>query len=146
LDYVATVTPIGLLLGRCANFVNGELWGRPTNGQWGIIFPDAGPEPRHPSQLYEAALEGALLLVVLSLLFWTTRARLKPGLLSGVFAAGYGLSRFAVEFFREPDAQLGTLSFGLTMGQTLSLPLIFGGLWLLATAGRRERGQTPAGA
>jgi phosphatidylglycerol:prolipoprotein diacylglycerol transferase len=138
LDYVAVVTPIGLLLGRFANFVNGELWGRPTNGEWGIIFPDAGPEPRHPSQLYEAALEGAALLIVLSLLFWTTRARLRPGLLAGVFAVGYGLSRFAVEFFREPDAQLGTLAFGLTMGQTLSLPLIFGGLWLLATSGRRQ--------
>jgi phosphatidylglycerol:prolipoprotein diacylglycerol transferase len=138
LDYVAVVTPIGLLLGRFANFVNGELWGRPTDGTWGIIFPDAGPEPRHPSQLYEAALEGALLLVVLNLLFWGTRARLKPGLLGGIFITGYGLSRFAIEYFREPDAQLGVLSLGLTMGQMLSLPMILAGLWLLATLNRRE--------
>ena len=138
LDYVAVVTPIGLLLGRFANFVNGELWGRPTDGTWGIIFPDAGPDPRHPSQLYEAALEGALLLIVLTFLFWATRARLKPGLLGGIFIAGYGLSRFVIEFFREPDAQLGVLSIGLTMGQLLTLPMILGGLWLLATLNRRE--------
>lgn len=142
LDYAAVVTPIGLLLGRFANFVNGELWGRPTDGTWGLIFPHAGPEPRHPSQLYEAALEGALLLLVLSWLFWRTDARLKPGLLGGVFIAGYGLSRFAIEFFREPDAQLGVLSMGLTMGQLLSLPMIAGGLFLVATTGRR----TTAGA
>ncbi len=138
LDYVAVVTPIGLFLGRLANFINGELWGRPTDGTWGIIFPDAGPEPRHPSQLYEAALEGLLLLVILKLLFWLTDARLKPGLLGGIFLTGYGLSRFAIEFFREPDAQLGVLSFGLTMGQTLSLPLIAVGLYLLVSLGQRE--------
>ena len=138
LDYVAVVTPIGLFLGRMANFINGELWGRPTDGTWGIIFPDAGPEPRHPSQLYEALLEGLLLLIVLKLLFWFTDARMKPGLLGGVFALGYGLSRFAIEFFREPDAQLGILPFGLTMGQTLTLPLIAAGLYLLATCRRRE--------
>lgn len=138
LDYVAVVAPIGLLLGRFANFVNGELWGRPTDGSWGIIFPDAGPEPRHPSQLYEAATEGLMLLVVLNILFWGTAARMKPGLLGGVFIAGYGLSRFAIEFWREPDAQLGVLSMGLTMGQLLSLPMIFLGLWLLATCNRRE--------
>jgi phosphatidylglycerol:prolipoprotein diacylglycerol transferase len=138
LDYVAVVTPIGLLLGRFANFVNGELWGRATDGSWGIIFPDAGPEPRHPSQLYEALTEGLLLLVVLSLLFWGSNARMKPGLLGGVFITGYGLSRFLIEFLREPDAQLGVLSTGLTMGQMLSLPMIFFGLWLLATCNRRE--------
>ncbi len=138
LDYVAAVSPVGLFLGRLANFVNGELWGRPTDGTWGIIFPDAGPEPRHPSQLYEAALEGLLLLVILSALFWLTDSRRKPGLLGGVFLAGYGLSRFVIEYFREPDHQLGVLSFGLTMGQTLSLPLIGFGLYLLATFKRRE--------
>ncbi|PZU45591.1 MAG: prolipoprotein diacylglyceryl transferase [Sphingomonas sp.] len=141
LDYVAVVAPIGLLLGRFANFVNGELWGRPTDGTWGIIFPDAGPEPRHPSQLYEAALEGAMLLIVLNLLFWGTRARLKPGLLGGIFITGYGLSRFVIEYFREPDTQLGVLSIGLTMGQLLSLPMILFGLWLLATLNRRETAQ-----
>jgi phosphatidylglycerol:prolipoprotein diacylglycerol transferase len=138
LDYVAVVTPIGLLLGRFANFVNGELWGRPTDGSWGIIFPDAGPEPRHPSQLYEAATEGLMLLVVLSILFWGTNARMKPGLLGGVFITGYGLSRFFIEFLREPDAQLGVLGIGLTMGQLLSLPMILGGLWLISTFRKRE--------
>lgn len=136
-DYVAVVAPLGLLLGRVANFINGELWGRPTDGSWGIIFPDAGPLPRHPSQLYEAGLEGLLLLVVLGYLFWRTTARLRPGLLTGLFGLGYGVSRFSIEFFREPDANLGTLSFGLTMGQTLTLPLIFGGLWLTVAALRR---------
>lgn len=142
LDYVAVVTPIGLMLGRLANYVNGELWGRPTDGSWGIIFAAAGPEPRHPSTLYQAGLEGALLAVILALLFWGTRARLYTGLLGGVFILGYGLSRFAVEFFREPDAQLGLLTFGLSMGQLLSLPMIAAGLWLLATVGRRPVAST----
>jgi phosphatidylglycerol:prolipoprotein diacylglycerol transferase len=143
LDYAAVVTPIGLFLGRLANFVNGELWGRPTNGTWGIIFPDAGPEPRHPSQLYEAATEGLLLLVILSFLFWATHARMKPGLLGGVFITGYGLSRFVIEYFREPDAQLGLLSFGLSMGQLLSLPMILIGLFLLATTNGRRPSNLP---
>jgi phosphatidylglycerol:prolipoprotein diacylglycerol transferase len=137
LDSVATVTPWGLLFGRLANFVNGELWGRPTGSDWGIIFPGAGPEPRYPSQLFEAALEGVVLLMVLQWLYWRTGARLRPGLLSGVFGIGYGLSRFIVEFFREPDRQLGILSFGLTMGQTLTLPLILAGLALVLLALRR---------
>ena len=146
LDYAAVVTPIGLLLGRLANFVNGELWGRPTDGTWGIIFPDAGPEPRHPSQLYEAATEGLLLLIILSILFWATNARMKPGLLGGVFITGYGLSRFIIEYFREPDAQLGVLSMGLTMGQLLSLPMILFGLFLLATASGRRPSNLPTAA
>ncbi len=137
LDSVAVVTPLGLLCGRLANFANGELWGRVTGTDWGIIFPDAGPLPRHPSQLYEAALEGVVLLLVLQLLHWRTGARLRPGLLSGVFGIGYGLARFSVEYFREPDRQLGTLSWGLTMGQTLTLPLILAGLLLLLAALRR---------
>jgi phosphatidylglycerol---prolipoprotein diacylglyceryl transferase len=134
LDLVATVTPLGLGLGRLANFVNGELWGRPTGTDWGIIFPDAGPEPRHPSQLYEAGLEGGVLLVVLTLLFWFTPARLRPGVLSGVFGIGYGLSRYIIENYREPDRQLGILCSGLTMGQTLTLPIIAIGLLLLVLA------------
>ncbi|WP_439533246.1 prolipoprotein diacylglyceryl transferase [Polymorphobacter sp.] len=142
LDHVATVTPWGLLFGRLANFVNGELWGRPTGSDWGVIFPGAGPEPRYPSQLFEAALEGVVLLIVLQWLFWKTGARLRPGLLSGVFGIGYGLSRFIVEYFREPDRQLGILSTGLTMGQTLTLPLILAGLALLVMALARP----PAGA
>ncbi len=139
LDYVAVVTPIGLMLGRLANFVNGELWGRPTDGSWGIIFPAAGPEPRHPSTLYQAALEGLLLLIVLNFLFWASRARLYPGMLGGLFILGYGLSRFFVEFLRAPDAQLGLLAFGLSMGQLLTLPMIAFGLWLLATLGKRPQ-------
>lgn len=134
LDHVATVSPLGLGLGRLANFVNGELWGRPTGSDWGVIFPDAGPEPRHPSQLYEAGLEGGVLLIILTILFWFTPARLRPGLLAGVFGAGYGVSRFVVEYFREPDRQLGILTSGLTMGQTLTLPLILAGLALILVA------------
>ena len=134
LDYVATVSPVGLGLGRLANFVKGELWGRPTGSDWGVIFPGAGPEPRYPSQLFEAALEGALLLVIMTWLFWRTPARFRPGLLAGVFGVGYGLSRFAVENYREPDRQLGFLSTGLTMGQTLTLPMIIVGLTLVARA------------
>jgi phosphatidylglycerol:prolipoprotein diacylglycerol transferase len=134
LDHVATVTPLGLGLGRLANFANGELWGRPTGTDWGIIFPDAGPDPRHPSQLYEAGLEGGVLFIVLMLLFWRTPARLRPGLLAGVFGLGYGCSRYIIENFREPDRQLGILSSGLTMGQTLTLPLILAGLLLIAAA------------
>nr|WP_310523293.1 prolipoprotein diacylglyceryl transferase [Polymorphobacter sp.] len=134
LDYVATVSPIGLGLGRLANFVNGELWGRPTGSDWGVIFPGAGPEPRYPSQLFEAALEGALLLAIMTWLFWRTPARFRPGLLAGVFGVGYGLSRFVLENYREPDRQLGFLSTGLTMGQTLTLPMILVGLVLIARA------------
>lgn len=144
LDYVACVEPIGQGLGRVANFINGELWGRPTGTDAGIIFPDAGPEPRYPSQLYEAGLEGALLFAVLMWLFWRTDARLRPGLLSGVFGVGYGLSRFIVEFYREPDRQLGYLDFGLTMGQLLSLPLVGVGLILILWAMTRKK-VAPAG-
>jgi phosphatidylglycerol:prolipoprotein diacylglycerol transferase len=140
LDHVAVTIPFGLCFGRLANFVNGELWGRTTTAPWGVIFPGAGPEPRHPSQLYEAVLEGPVLFGILWWLFWKTDARHKPGLLLGSFALGYGVFRFIVEYFREPDAQLGVLSFGLTMGQTLCLPLIVGGAWFIATAeGRKDR-------
>ncbi|HEY6870080.1 MAG TPA: prolipoprotein diacylglyceryl transferase, partial [Novosphingobium sp.] len=106
-DYVAVAVPFGLLFGRLANFVNGELWGRVAGPDvpWAMVFPDGGPLPRHPSQLYEAGLEGLVLLAVLMTLFWTTRARFRPGLLTGVFVGGYGCARFFVEYFREPDAQ-----------------------------------------
>ncbi len=138
-DYIACTIPFGLLFGRLANFVNGELWGRPTDVPWAIIFPQSGTnDPRHPSQLYEAGLEGLLLLVVMSFLFWKTDARYKPGFLFGVAAIWYGLSRFIIENFREPDAQLGTLSWGLTMGQTLTVPLLLAGVWLVATANKRR--------
>ena len=134
-DIVASATPIGLFFGRLANFVNGELFGRPTDVPWAMVFPNGGDQPRHPSQLYEAALEGVVLFLALFLLARFTRALERPGLLSGVFLIGYGLSRFLVEFFREPDAQLGYLIGGtVTMGQILSLPMIALGLFLVFRA------------
>ncbi len=148
LDYVACCGPFGLFFGRIANFVNGELWGRVTDVPWAIVFPsaDAGPYPRHPSQLYEAGLEGIVLFAILAFLFWRTQARYKPGLLLGVFLLGYGAARFFVEYFREPDVQLGILPWGLSMGQTLSAPMIFVGLWFVMTAkGRRVRVEPIAG-
>ena len=146
-DYVACVVPFGLFFGRLANFVNGELWGRETKVPWGIIFPDSGSmEARHPSQLYEAGLEGIVMMAILAFFFWRTDARYKPGFLFGMAAIIYGLSRFAVEFVREPDVQLGTLSWGLTMGQTLTVPMLLIGVWLVATAkGRRQRVEPVAG-
>jgi phosphatidylglycerol:prolipoprotein diacylglycerol transferase len=145
-DYISCVAPIGLFLGRLANFANAELWGRPTDVPWAVIFPNGGPEPRHPSQLYEAALEGLLLFVILAFMFWKTEARYQPGKLVGTFVLGYGLSRFFVEYYREPDEGLGTLSWGLTMGQTLTVPMILVGAYLVATAkGRRERVEPIAG-
>jgi phosphatidylglycerol:prolipoprotein diacylglycerol transferase len=139
-DYVACAAPVGLGLGRIANFINGELWGRPTGSDWGVVFPGAGPEPRHPSQLYQAFLEGLVLFVLMNLLFRSPALRARPGFLMGAFLFLYGLFRFVVEFFREPDAQLGVLSWGLTMGQTLCVPMLLGGAWLMATSeSRRER-------
>lgn len=132
-DYIAVNVPFGMLFGRVANFINGELWGRPTDVPWAMVFPGAGPLPRHPSQLYEAALEGALLVIVLLYLFWRTRARWRPGLLVGTFTAGIALGRFTVEFFREPDVQLAEFAArtGLSMGQWLTIPLILLGLGLV---------------
>jgi len=133
-DAIACVIPVGLLFGRITNFVNGELWGRPTDLPWGVIFPGAGPEPRHPSQLYEAALEGVLLFLVLRFLATRTRLINRPGALSGIFLAGYACSRILVEFVREPDAQLGYLAGPLTMGMLLSLPVLIIGLVLSTRA------------
>ena len=145
-DYVSCVVPIGLFLGRIANFVNAELWGRPTDVSWGVVFPNGGPLPRHPSQLYEAALEGLLLFAFLAFMFWKTDARYQPGKLVGTFVLGYGLSRFFVEFFRQPDQGLEDLPWGLTMGQTLTVPMIVAGLYLILTAKkRRERVEPFAG-
>jgi phosphatidylglycerol---prolipoprotein diacylglyceryl transferase len=135
-DYVVCVYPFGHLLGRLANFVNAELWGRPTDGTWGIIFPLAGPEPRHPSQLYEAGLEGLLPMLILTWLFWRTDARLYPGRLAGIFFALMGAARFFVEFYREPDRDIGMLASGLTMGQTLTLPMILVGAVVVWMSGR----------
>ena len=126
-DLLAVATPMGILLGRLANFINGELWGRVTDAPWGVIFPGAGALPRHPSQLYEAALEGALLLLVLNVLAWRFKALAKPGLLTGLFLIGYGASRFVIEYVREPDAHIGFIFDIVTMGQILSLPMMLAG-------------------
>src|SRR6185312_16078354 len=123
LDLGAIVTPIGLFLGRIANFVNGELWGRVTDVPWAIIFPNAGDQPRHPSQLYEAALEGIVLFAIGMIVAYSGGLK-RPGLIGGLFVGVYGLARVAGEQFREPDAQLGYLTGGLTMGTLLSLPMI----------------------
>jgi phosphatidylglycerol:prolipoprotein diacylglycerol transferase len=132
-DVIAAVAPIGLFLGRIANFINGELWGRPTDVPWAMVFPFGGPIPRHPSQLYEAGLEGVLLFIVLAVLV-RAGALKRPGLVTGAFALGYGVARIVGELFREPDAQLGFLWQGLTMGMLLSIPLLLGGIALLAVA------------
>lgn len=129
-DVTCAVGPIGLFLGRIANFINGELWGRPSDAPWAMVFPGGGPLPRHPSQLYEAVLEGLLLFVVLAL-FVRGGALRRPGLVIGVFAIGYALARSFAELFREPDAQLGFLWGPLTMGMLLSLPLLLFGVALV---------------
>lgn len=145
-DYVACCVPFGLFLVRLANFVNGELWGRETDVPWAVVFPTGGEVGRHPSQLYEAGLEGLALGALLWFLFWRTQARYQPGKLVGWFLLGYGAARFLIEFVREPDQQLGILDWGLTMGQTLTLPMILGGAYLIATApGRRQRVEGFAG-
>ncbi len=146
-DYVACCAPFGIFLVRLANFANAELWGRgPTDVPWAMVFPTGGEVPRHPSQLYEAGLEGLLLGLILWFLFWKTDARYHPGRLVGTFILVYGLSRFGVEFFRQPDEGLENLSWGLTMGQTLTLPMIFGGIYLIATSkARRQRVEPIAG-
>ena len=139
MDYIAVSVPIGMFFGRLANFVNGELWGRPAGEgvPWAMIFPGANDGvPRHPSQLYEAALEGLLLAVIMIPLFWKTRARFRPGLLAGTFTAGIAAARFVVEFYREPDQQLQEFAMrtGLSMGQWLTLPMIALGLAVLVRA------------
>ncbi len=147
-DYVACVIPFGLFLVRLANFVNDELWGRVTDVPWAIVFPSGGDMPRHPSQLYEAVLEGLLMAAILWPLFWKTDARYKPGFLFGMAAIIYGTARFTIEFFREPDQQLQWLveASGLSMGQWLTIPMILVGLFLVFTAGaRRQRIEPIAG-
>lgn len=146
-DYVSVNVPMGMLLGRLANFINGELWGRTTDVPWAMIFPGADDLPRHPSQLYQAGLEGLALLLVMTFLFWKTRARYRPGLLVGIFTMGMGAARFVNEFFREPDAQLAEFAAqtGLSMGQWLSIPMILTGLIVtLYAASRRPVGSGKA--
>ncbi|AMV72498.1 prolipoprotein diacylglyceryl transferase [Desulfuromonas sp. DDH964] len=136
-DIVAAATPIGLGLGRIGNFINGELWGRVSDLPWTMVFPGAGPLPRHPSQLYEAVLEGPLLWLIL---WYLHRRQVRPGIPMASFFLGYGAFRFLVEFFRQPDAQLGFLWGGATMGQLLSLPMIIGGLVGLLWLGKQRGG------
>jgi phosphatidylglycerol:prolipoprotein diacylglycerol transferase len=131
------VAPFGLFFGRIANFINGELWGRISDVPWAVIFPTGGPFARHPSQLYEAILEGIVLLLVLRVMTHQAKALRKPGTVAGIFVSGYALSRIFVEFFREPDAQLGYLAFGwLTMGMVLSVPMLLIGVWAVMRAQR----------
>jgi phosphatidylglycerol---prolipoprotein diacylglyceryl transferase len=136
-DLACAAAPIGLFLGRCANFINGELWGRPSNLPWAMVFPDAGAIPRHPSQLYEAGFEGIALFIVMALVVRAGGLR-RRGLAFGVFMLGYGIARTVGEFFREPDPQLEKLAHGLTMGMVLSLPMIVLGLAFIAYALRRK--------
>jgi phosphatidylglycerol---prolipoprotein diacylglyceryl transferase len=138
-DIVTAVGPIGLFLGRIANFINSELWGRAAdpNLPWAMIFPNGGPIPRHPSQLYEAALEGIVLFTILAVMI-RMGALKRPGLILGSFIAIYGIARIIGEFFREPDPQLGFLWGGLTMGTLLSLPMIIAGAIIIAAAWRRK--------
>ena len=138
IDLVACVTPIGLALGRIANFINGELYGRVTDVSWGVVFPGQ-EEARHPSQLYESFLEGFILLVIMALLVFFTNSRDKPGTLSGYFLIFYSLFRFSMEIFREPDAHIGFLQFGFTMGQLLCIPMMLFGIYLvLRPRGKRK--------
>jgi phosphatidylglycerol:prolipoprotein diacylglycerol transferase len=143
-DVVAPVVPIGLFFGRIANFINGELWGRITDVPWAMIFPTGGPFPRHPSQLYEASLEGIVLFSIMMVLVFRTRLRERPGFVGGAFLVCYGLARSSMEFFREPDANLGFLWDFITMGQLLSLPMIVAGAWLMWRAKPMQPEKRPA--
>lgn len=144
MDRAACATPIGLFFGRLANFVNGELFGRATAMPWGVVFPGGGEQPRHPSQLYEAGLEGLALFLLLFFLARRASALQRPGFLSGVFLIGYGASRFFVEFFRQPDAQLGLIFGPLSMGQLLCLPMLGLGMFLVKNSFSKLPPHVPA--
>jgi phosphatidylglycerol:prolipoprotein diacylglycerol transferase len=137
-DFVAPLIPLGLAAGRLGNFINGELWGRVTDphAPWAMVFPQVDTQPRHPSQLYEAGLEGLLLFAIL---WWYARRRRPLGAVSGLFLIGYGTFRFVVEFTREPDSFLGVLALGLSMGQWLSIPMIVIGVVMMLWAYKRAR-------
>jgi phosphatidylglycerol---prolipoprotein diacylglyceryl transferase len=138
-DITTAVGPIGLFLGRLANFINSELWGRPADASvpWAVVFPNGGPLPRHPSQLYEAGLEGIVLFTILAVMI-RFGALKRPGLILGSFIAFYGVARIIGEFFREPDPQLGFLWRGLTMGMLLSVPMVIVGAIIIVMAWRRK--------
>lgn len=133
-DVIACAAPIGLFFGRLANFINGELFGRETDVPWAMVFPNGGPMARHPSQLYEALMEGVLLFIVLYLLWRQKTVRRRPGVLTGVFLIGYALARSVAEVFRQPDTHIGFLLGGTTMGQWLSVPMLLVGLYLILRA------------
>lgn len=136
-DFIGPLVPLGLGFGRIANFINQELWGRVTDVPWAMVFRTGGPMPRHPSQLYEAFLEGAVLFAIL---WWTAKKSRPTGMITGIGITGYGMFRMFVEFFRQPDAHLGYLAFGwLTMGHLLSLPMVLFGLGLVYWSTRRNR-------
>ncbi len=137
-DRIAVAAPIGLGLGRVANFINGELWGReaPDWLPWAMIFPTGGPVPRHPSQIYQALMEGLILFLVMFALSRRHGVMARPGLLTGIFLVGYAIARIIGEFFRQPDAFLGFLFAGATMGQLLSLPMLLAGIVLILRAGQ----------
>ncbi|MFV2092296.1 MAG: prolipoprotein diacylglyceryl transferase [Hyphomicrobiales bacterium] len=137
-DLVAAATPIGLFFGRLANFINGELFGRITDVYWAMVFPGGGPEPRHPSQLYQATLEGVVLFVLLAVGVWKFKSLSRPGEITGWFFLLYGIFRIISEFFRMPDSQIGFLAGGTTMGMLLSSPMIPIGIWLIWYAGRKN--------
>ncbi len=133
-DRTTAVVPIGLFFGRVANFINGELWGRASDVPWAMVFPTGGPQPRHPSQLYQAGLEGLALFALLMALVFNPAIRARRGFVSGAFLAGYGAARLVGELFRQPDAHLGFLFAGATMGQLLSVPMVLVGAWLMLRA------------
>ncbi len=134
-DAIACAAPVGLGLVRLANFINSELWGRATDVPWAVIFPNGGPVSRHPSQIYEALLEGLVLFIAMRFLSHTRFKLRTPGFIAGAFVAGYGLCRILAEFFREPDVQIGYLAGNwLTMGMMLSLPMVLAGLWAMLRA------------
>jgi phosphatidylglycerol:prolipoprotein diacylglycerol transferase len=136
-DFIAPLVPLGLGAGRIGNFINAELWGRPTDVSWGMVFPNVDTLPRHPSQIYEFALEGVVFFVLL----WVYSAKPKPvGAVSGMFLIGYGVFRSVAEFFREPeDGFMGVLTLGVSMGQWLSLPMIIAGIWMIAWANKKQK-------
>jgi phosphatidylglycerol:prolipoprotein diacylglycerol transferase len=139
IDVIAPSVTFGLFFGRLANFVNGELYGRPSDVPWAMVFPEGGPEPRHPSQLYEAFLEGIVLFAVLRILTHRLHKLREPAFVSGAFATGYGICRIVSEFFREPDIQIGYLPGGITMGMLLSIPMVIAGIVVMVWASRRAR-------
>ncbi|UIJ72978.1 prolipoprotein diacylglyceryl transferase [Aurantimonas sp. HBX-1] len=146
-DVVAASVPFGLFFGRIANFINGELWGAPSTVPWAMVFPDGGPLPRHPSQLYEALLEGVVLFLVLRIATHRFKTLQRPRFTAGLFIFGYGCARIFVEFFRMPDVQLGYLYGGwVTMGMVLSFPMLLVGIWAMASAKPRAYAPAPEAA